>query len=86
MDIRIIEKNDLANCLTLLQQLTSAGLFENSEEIFEQISGIVYVAEIESKIVGMATVLIEQKLIHQGVKVAHIEDVVVDRDHRKLGI
>lgn len=36
-------------------------------------------------IIGSATVLIELKLLHGGSKVAHIEDVVVDRARRVKG-
>ena len=35
--------------------------------------------------VGMISLLIEQKIIHKGGKVAHIEDVVVDKNHRGKG-
>ena len=34
----------------------------------------------------MITVFIEQKLIHGGKCIAHIEDLVVDKGHRKKGI
>ena len=36
----------------------------------------IFVAELENEIVGAITLLIEQKFIHSGGKVAHIEDVV----------
>ena len=38
------------------------------------------------KIVGSITVLIEEKLIHNYSKVAHIEDVVVDESMRGFGL
>jgi len=34
----------------------------------------------------MITILIEPKLIHSGSSVAHIEDLVVDKDYQRLGI
>ena len=34
----------------------------------------------------MITLLLEQKLIRGGAYVAHIEDLVVDKDHRGMGI
>ena len=40
----------------------------------------------DNKTVGMITMLIEQKLIHDGKCVAHIEDLVVDADYRRKGI
>lgn len=46
----------------------------------------IYVYVKENKVVGMITLLFEQKLIHNGACVAHIEDLVVDRDYFKQGI
>ena len=36
---------------------------------------IIHVAEINGKIVGSTTLLIEQKFIHNGGRVGHIEDL-----------
>jgi len=47
---------------------------------------IIYVAEFNGKIVGSATLLIEQKFIHDGGKVGHIEDVVVSKEFEGKGI
>jgi glucosamine-phosphate N-acetyltransferase len=46
----------------------------------------VAVAIIEGKVVGSTTLLIETKFIHNGGKVGHIEDVVVDKEYQKKGI
>jgi glucosamine-phosphate N-acetyltransferase len=46
----------------------------------------IYLYFKDNKIVGMITLLIEQKLIHNGATVAHIEDLVVDKDYLKQGI
>lgn len=43
-------------------------------------------AELGEQIIGTASVLIEQKLIRDGGKVAYVEDVVVDEPHRLKGI
>ena len=52
-------------------------------EIFKRIDSnqdhIIMVAELDGKIVGSTTLFIEQKFIHKGGKVGHIEDVVVDK-------
>ena len=45
-----------------------------------------FVFEGSGNIVGTATVLIENKLLHCGSKVGHIEDVVVDNQTRMSGI
>jgi len=38
-----------------------------------------------NKIVGSGTIIIENKIIHNFGKVAHIEDIVVDKDERGRG-
>ena len=42
---------------------------------------IINVAEHNGKIVGSTTLLIEQKFIHDGGHVGHIEDVVVSKEY-----
>ena len=46
----------------------------------------IYVCKIDNKPVGLITLIIEQKLIHSGGLVGHIEDLCVDKDHQKKGI
>ena len=46
----------------------------------------IFVCTMHEKVVGMFTVLIEQKLTNGGKCIAHVEDVVVDNQHRGLGI
>ena len=46
----------------------------------------IFVCTMGDEVVGMFTVLIEQKLTNGGKCVAHVEDVVVDNQHRGLGI
>jgi glucosamine-phosphate N-acetyltransferase len=92
--IRKLRKEDLQNgFLTTLDSLKQASDIEakKSEEIFEKINSIpdytIAVAELEGKVVGATTLLIEQKFIHNGGLVGHIEDVVVDKNHQgqKIG-
>ncbi len=40
----------------------------------------------DSDIVGSITAIIEQKFIHNGGKICHIEDVVTRKGFEKLGI
>ena len=54
-----------------------AGL-TNNHQIFAYIK--------DDKLVGLITLLIEQKLIHGGRCVAHIEDLIVNNDYRGQGI
>ena len=60
-------------------------------EIFKKIKSnpehIIIIAEIEGRVIGSTTLLIEPKFIHQGGVVGHIEDVVVDKKFqgKKIG-
>jgi len=85
--IRELRKDDLWNgFLTTLDSLRqTSGIDRNkAEEVFEKINSnpdhIIVVAELDGKIVGSTTLLIEPKFIHGGGLVGHIEDVVVDKN------
>ena len=87
--IRKLKKEDIQNgFLITLDSLRQASNIETkkAEEVFEKISTnpnhIIAVAEVEGKIVGATTLLIEQKFIHDGGLVGHIEDVVVDKNYQ----
>lgn len=91
--IRKLQKEDLCNGFLLtLDSLRQASNLdkETAEKIFDKINSnpdhIVAVAVIEGKIVGSTTLLIETKFIHNGGKVGHIEDVVVDKEHQGKGL
>lgn len=84
--IRKLRIEDLDNgFLTSLDSLRKASDIDKNKakEIFKKIDSnpdyTIAVAEIEGRIVGSTTLLIEQKFIHQGGLVGHIEDVVVDK-------
>ena len=92
--IRELRKEDLWNgFLTTLDSLRQASDIDRNkaDEIFEKINSnpdhIVVIAEVDGKIVGTTTLLIEPKFIHKGGLVGHIEDVVVDKDFQgqKIG-
>jgi glucosamine-phosphate N-acetyltransferase len=80
----------------LLSQLTSAPdisveLFRSNIEQIHKMGSIVIatVGSFETsdlKIVGSGTVVVEPKIIRGGRNVGHIEDIVVSKDHRGLGI
>lgn len=92
--IRILKKEDLQNgflrTLDSLRQTSSIDK-KKAEDIFERINSnpnhIIVVAELDGKVVGATTLLIEQKFIHNGGLVGHIEDVVVDKNFQgqKIG-
>jgi len=92
--IRELKKEDIWNgFLKSLDSLKPASNMDRTkaEIIFEKINSnpdyIIAVAEIEGKIVGSTTLLIESKFIHNGGLVGHIEDVVVNKDFqgKKIG-
>ena len=91
--IRKIIESDLENgFLESLDNLREASNLEHNsaksilEGILENENHIVHVAELDGKIVGSTTLLIEQKFIHEGGFVGHIEDVVVKKECEGQGI
>jgi len=91
--IREIEENDLEKgFLESLDFLRKASDMDKNKanEILEKIkqnpNHIIHVAVDDNKIVGSTTLLIEQKFIHDGGFVGHIEDVVVRKDYEGKGI
>ena len=91
--IRKIIESDLEN--GFLESLDSLRQTSNLEQnsarnILKQILGnenhVIHVAELDGKIVGSTTLLIEQKFIHEGGIVGHIEDVVVKKEFEGQGI
>jgi glucosamine-phosphate N-acetyltransferase len=91
--IREIEEDDLEKgFLETLDFLRNASNLDKNKakEILKKIkqntNHIIYVAIDNKKIVGSTTLLIEQKFIHDGGLVGHIEDVVVRKDCEGKGI
>ena len=91
--IREIEEDDLEKgFLETLDFLRNTGDLDKNKanEILKKIkqnpNHIIHVAIDNKKIVGSSTLLIEQKFIHNGGLVGHIEDVVVRKDYEGKGI
>ena len=91
--IRELEENDLFN--GFLESMDSLKLASNLDkekavDVFKKINSnsnhFVYVAILDGKIVGSTTMIMEPKFIHDGGKVAHIEDVVVSKEYQGKGI
>jgi len=91
--IREIEENDLEKgfleSLDFLRKVSDIDK-NKAKEILKKIkqnqNHIIHVAVDDNKIVGSTTLLIEQKFIHDGGLVGHIEDVVVRKDYERKGI
>jgi len=93
IEIREIEEGDLEKgFLETLDFLRKASDIDKNKakEILKKIqqnsNHIIHVAVDDNKIVGSTTLLIEQKFIHDGGLVGHIEDVVVRKDYEGKGI
>src|SRR5688500_6262165 len=95
IQVKELENDDLTNSFfDTLSNLTEIGKdvynIEFSQKIFEKIrksSNIkIFVAIKNNDIVGSITAIIEQKFIHNGGKICHIEDVVTRKGCEKLGI
>ena len=91
--IREITERDLSKgFLESLDSLRKASNLsqKKAKEILDRIKSnpnhIIYVAELDSKIVGATTLFIEPKFIHEGGLVGHIEDVVVRKEYQGKGI
>ncbi|MFZ1077115.1 MAG: GNAT family N-acetyltransferase [Nitrosotalea sp.] len=91
--IRKLQKKDLFNgFLYSLDSLRSTSDMSprKAQAIFDKISEnpneTIYVAVMDSKIIGAASIIIEQKFIHNGGKVGHIEDVVVAKEFQGRGV
>jgi len=93
IEIREIKEDDIEKGFleTVDFLRNTSGLDRNkAREILKKIkqnpNHIIHVATDDGKIVGSTTLLIEQKLIHDGGFVGHIEDVVVRKDYEGQGI
>lgn len=62
-----------ADAIAIWRQRTAAGIH-------------TVVAEIDGRVAGTASLIVEKKYIHAGGLVGHIEDVAVHRDHWRKGI
>lgn len=90
MNIRPLEPSDLENGFVetlssispvTLQPMDLLGIYWE-----RQAAWTTFVAEIDGKVVGTASLHIERKFYHNGKGVAHIEDVAVHPDHRGNGL
>ncbi len=95
IQIKELEDDHLINSFfDTLSNLTEIGIDvynkEFSRKIFEKIKKAdnikIFVAIKDSDIVGSITAIIEQKFVHNGGKICHIEDVVTRKGFEKLGI
>tara|TARA_B100001093_G_C26527171_1_gene884340 strand:+ start:173 stop:604 length:432 start_codon:yes stop_codon:yes gene_type:complete len=83
---KLLDKKD--EIINLLSQLSNTKYISNDELFYFLLNKpdnyLIYICihTDNNKLVGIITVFIERKLIHNLGKVAHIEDLVVDKDER----
>lgn len=91
--IRKLQKKDLykgfLSSLDSLRRSSHLGT-KKAISIYDKISRnpnqVIYVALKGSQVIGSAGILIEQKFIHDGGKVGHIEDVAVRYEFQGMGV
>ena len=71
----------------IIKRITPEGIDISGEESSDilDISHSEYI-KYNDNIAGMGTLFIEDKIIHNFGKVGHIEDIVIDKQYRKLGL
>ncbi|MBW2992920.1 GNAT family N-acetyltransferase [Candidatus Woesearchaeota archaeon] len=89
-ELKDIDLEDPSDFFETLSNLREVGELSNAKDILLKINsqdGHIFVAITpEGKIIGTATILIEQKFIRQGAKCAHLEDVSVNKNYEGKGI
>lgn len=90
--IRKLKKADFKKgFLESLSNLFKSGLSpEEAQKVYKQVSSNsfyhFFVAELDGKIVGVTTLLVEQKFILKGAKFGYIEDMAVRKGFERRGI
>jgi predicted GNAT family N-acyltransferase len=80
---------DYKNYLYLINQFRSTAFtLEEYKNLLSKIENntSIWVIEYNDELIGTATILYEYKFIRNIVKLAHIEDVCIDQNHRNKGI
>jgi glucosamine-phosphate N-acetyltransferase len=95
-EVREISEADLEKgFLKTLSNLAEIGMIKNEQgtakKVLQQVMSspfykIFVAAKTDGEIIGSITLLIEQKFIHNGGKVGHIEDVVTKNGYEGMGI
>ena len=90
-DLTLTEKvyNELLECYSVFTNIDKNKFdFINLKLLIERLpkNHNIYVYLLNDKIIACITLIIEQKIIHNGGKVGHIEDFVILKDYRKQGL
>ena len=90
MNIRELKKDDYKDYIELMNDFRPINMDINEEkfkELYDIIfkNSIIFVIELEKKIIAATTLIIDQKFIHNFAKYGHIEDVIVSSKYRGQG-
>ena len=88
------KEHSIDNYLNLLKQLSildpitiSKNVFDNFIDNLNDNHIVIVMVDVNLNIIiGSTTIFKEQKLIHNMGKVAHIEDVIIDKNYRGYGL
>ena len=89
MTARKLRKEDFdKGFMSLINEFTPDPVpikYEDFCNVIENDPKITFVCEMDDRIVATAACILETKFHHNLMKVAHIEDVVVDKEYRGFG-
>ena len=75
----------LLSSLTITSNISTSDFIKYIDDIYK--NGIIYISIIDNtKIIASGTIFLEQKIIRNGQKVGHIEDIVIDPKFRGLSL
>ena len=87
--IRFARMADLPGILQCLEalapvEISAQAAYHVWEEMVRR-SGMLYVVQVDARVVGTATLILERKLIHGGGVAARIEDVAILKEEQRKG-
>lgn len=91
MKFRELYKSDYEEYIKLITEFRPVNnhitkeTFENIYDIIFK-NSIIFVIEIDNKLVASGKLLIEQKFIHNLAKYGYIEDIIVSKENRNNGL
>lgn len=90
MNIRKLDEKDYIEYLRLINIFRETNFTEQQfKETLNKINNnnsIIYIIELNNKLIGTGTILFEHKFIHNISKIAHIEDICIDNSYRSKGL
>jgi len=87
--IRKLNVSDYEKYLNLINQFRSTSFtLEEFKDTLGKIenNSTIWVIDYDNELVGTTTILYEYKFIHNIVKLAHVEDVCIDKNYRNKGM